>query len=151
MKRITALLIFCALSLAGYSQKLGLGLGNGGLNIKSNHMSRLALVARFNGSNLLKNNWSFSPSIQGQIHIFDTDNAKPYFGIGIGSTFASNNGFSYNTYIPIGVEVFPMGQKRFSLTVESGIGYGTTLLSKQFLYSGFRGLLEFTFYFGKTE
>jgi hypothetical protein len=49
------------------------------------------------------------------------------------------------------VEVFPMGQKRFSLTVESGIGYGTTLLSKQFLYSGFRGLLEFTFYFGKTE
>jgi len=151
MKKITLLFALCFMFSIGHSQKLGLGLGNGGLNIKSNHLSRVALVARFNASNLNKSYWTFSPSIQGQLHIFDTDNAKPYFGIGIGTTFASNNGFSYNAYIPVGVEVFPMAQKRFSITVESGLGYGTSLLSKQFLYSGFRGLLEFTFYFGKSE
>ena len=151
MKKTIKLLSFCLLFSIGYSQKIGFGLGNGGLNIKTNHMARVGAVARFGGSNFMTNNWTFSPSLQGQIHIFDVDNAKPYFGIGIGSTFAANNTFSYNAFIPIGVEVFPMGQKRFSLTVESGIGYGTSLLSKQFLYSGFRGLLEFTFYFGKTE
>lgn len=149
MKKITLLFALVCLFSVSYSQKLGLGLGNGGLNIKSNHLSRIALVARFNGTHLNKNYWTFSPSIQGQIHIFDNDNAKPYFGIGVGSTFAANNGFSYHAYIPVGVEVFPMGQKRFSITVESGLGYGTSLLSKQFLYTGFRGLLEFTFYFGK--
>ncbi len=151
MKKILAILSFCLATQFAYSQQFALGLGNGGLNIKSNHLKRVGAISRIGVSNITTNNWSVNPSLMGVIRIFDADNAKPYFGIGLGSSFGANNTYSYNAFIPVGVEVFPMGQKRFSITVESQVGFGTSFVSKAFIYSGFRGLLEFSFYFGKGE
>ncbi len=152
MKKITAVLLFCLVSALSYSQILGLGLGNGGLNIKSDHEKKLGVIGRI-GLGWGTNSFTLSPSVSGVARVFTSDNAKPYFGIGLGSSFyLSNTGntYSYNTYIPIGVEVFPMGNKRISVTVESGITMGLGSFNA-FVYSGFRGLLEFTFYFGKQK
>ncbi|MFM7023575.1 MAG: hypothetical protein ACKOXB_11425 [Flavobacteriales bacterium] len=151
MKKITAVLIFCFISALSFAQ-IGLGLGNGGLNIKSDHSKNLGLIGRFGlgiGSN---SSFTVSPSISGIMRVFTSDNAKPYFGIGLGTSFthtSTANYTSYNTFIPVGAEVFPMGNKRISFTVESGVGM--TAFNNSFFYSGFRGLLEFTFYIGKME
>jgi hypothetical protein len=152
MKKITAVLLFCLLSSLSYSQILGLGLGNGGLNIKTDHDKQLGIIGRI-GLGWGTNSITVSPEINGIARVFTSDNAKPYFGLGFGSSFYHSNlgnTFTYTTYIPIGVEVFPMGNKRISVTVESGLTMGMGSFNT-FIYSGFRGLLEFTFYFGKQK
>ena len=151
MKKITAVLLFCLVSSMAYSQVIGLGLGNGGLNIKTDHEKKLGLVGRI-GLGVGTNTFTVSPNLSAVARVFTSDNAKPYFGIGFGTSYTHTNTadfVSYNTFVPIGVEVFPMGNKRISFTVESGVGL--TAFNNSFFYSGFRGLLEFTFYLGKQK
>ncbi|MCX6181147.1 MAG: hypothetical protein NT150_04375 [Bacteroidetes bacterium] len=151
MKKIIPALLFCFASSLSYAQVIGVGLGNGGLNIKSDPEKRLGLIGRVGlGTG---NNWyTVSPNISGIMRVFTSDNAKPYFGIGMGTSFThtnTSNSVAYNTFIPIGVEVFPLGNKRMSVTVESGVGMSS--FNNSFFYSGFRGLLEFTFYVGSQK
>lgn len=148
MKKITTVLLLCFISSITFAQ-LGVGLGNGGLNIKSSHENKFGVIGRL-GLGYGAGQLIASPSVSAIARVFTSENAKPYFGIGVGSWFAfSNNTFGYNTFIPIGVEVFPMGNKRMSITVESGVGMSS--FNNSFIYSGFRGLLEFTFYFGSKK
>lgn len=147
MKRITLLLLLCFIGSLSYAQ-MGIGLGNGGLNIKSDHQKKFGVIGRVGMSVATSPfNFSISPNVSGVFRLFTSDNAKPYIGLGVGASyFSASKAFGYNTFIPVGVEVFPMGNKRMSFTVESGVGMAA--LNSSFIYSGFRGLLEFTFYFG---
>ncbi len=139
---IIALLISASFA---HGQSVGLGIGSGGLVIKSNPNNDWRFAGRFN-LQLTSGFGLVQPSLMVARQVVNEEKAKFYVGGEIGARiiteFESNQMFFR---IPLGVEYFPFENVPISATVEGGpyflFGEDNTI----FLLSS---LLEVTYYFG---
>jgi len=149
MKKILLLfsLLFLTFSSSVFSQ-IGVGIGSHGLNIRTNPAARTGIILR-TGFGFTANPLEtyVRPEAAWIKRHHYSDKAKLYAGLGISSEMRlsiSSMEFGYGLMIPVGVELFPMGSKQLSLSLETGISFleiGNTDANL-----GNYGLLEITFY-----
>ncbi len=140
--------LFTFLLMAGVAAscqaQIGLGLGSGGINIKSSVENKLRIIGRANF--FFSDLSQFSPSLHVVSQFVNESQIKAYFGGGIGADIRFSE-FDEHTIVhikaPLGVEFFPLEGKNISVTVESGLVFSTGEdLNNLYIPA----IFEFTFY-----
>lgn len=142
---ILSLLVF--LSLGSFAQ-VGIGIGSHGFNIKTNPDARTGLIIRsaFGIQANPVQTYIRSEAAWVKRHHY-SEKTKLYAGLGISSEMRlGTNGMmvGYGALIPVGLELFPLDNKKLSLTLETGINYLDIWGDET--HFGNYGLIEITFY-----
>jgi len=128
--------------------QIGIGLGSHGLNVRTNPDSKHGLIIR-TGFGFTADPFEtfFRPEAAWIKRHHYSDKTKLYAGLGAAGEVifsVSELHLAYGFIIPVGLELFPLENKRLSVSLETGLSFldiGQT--DSQF---GNYGLLEITFY-----
>lgn len=144
-----SLIIFALLLSASFahSQSVGLGIGSGGLAIKSNPNNNWRFAARLDLQ--LTDNFNVtSPSVMVVRQIVNEEHAKFYSGAELGARIATI-GFETaqaTVRIPVGVEYFPFEDIPVSGTIEGGLNFYLEPENNVFFIGS---QVEVSYYFGR--
>ena len=143
-----SLVIFALLLSASFAhgQSVGLGIGSGGLVIKSNPDNDWRFAGRFDLQ--LTSNFSLiQPSLTVVRQVANEEKAKFYLGGELGARiiteFESTQAFIRT---PVGVEYFPFENVPISATAEGGLSFFLEPQNNLFVINS---LVEVTYYFGR--
>ena len=143
-----SLVIFALLLSASFAhgQSVGLGIGSGGLVVKSNPNNDWRFAGRLN-LQLYSEASIVIPSVMVVRQVVQEERAKFYLGGELGVQFiteADDTPFVVRT--PIGVEYFPFENTPISATVEGGLNLYLEPENSIFYFSS---LVEVAYYFGR--
>jgi acetyltransferase-like isoleucine patch superfamily enzyme len=149
--------ILCFLLLASffcYSQKLGVGFGTNGINVKTAPFNKLRFIGRV--SPTFSNDFTVvNCSVEIGRNFIIEEHASLYAGLGAGTVFTEASKIvdedKWFLTIPIGLEIFPFSARIISFAAEAGPQFDYENLNR---YPGKpswtispKGLIEFSYYF----
>ncbi len=149
MKKLVLLIscLFLLITTSAFSQ-IGVGIGSHGLNIRTNPVARTGIILRtgfgFDANPL--ETYLLPEVVLIRRHHY-SDKTMLYAGLGINSEMRmsiSSMDYGYGLMIPVGVELFPLDNKKLSLSLETGLNFKQIGLPESEF--GHYGLLEITFY-----
>lgn len=154
MKKLLLLstVILFVFQTPSFSQ-IGIGLGSHGLNIKTNPDARTGLILRtgFGFSGTPMESFVRPEAAYVKRHHY-SEKTILYAGLGASGEMRMNLHeieIGYGLLIPVGLELFPMGTKKLSLSLETGLNFLD--IGRDEAHFGNYGLLEITFYLNNRE
>ncbi len=143
-----SLVIFALLLSASFAhgQSVGLGIGSGGLVVKSNPSNDWRFAGRFD-LQLASGFGLIQPSLMVARQVVNEEKAKFYVGGELGARiFTEFESTQVLFRIPLGVEYFPFEDVPISATVEGGPNFFFEEENTAFFLSS---LVEVAYYFGR--
>ena len=145
MKQSFVVLALLLSASFAHGQSVGLGIGSGGLAVKSNPQKDWRFAGRVN-LQLTDGSGFTQPSLMVARQVVNEEKAKFYLGGEVGILLFDgfeNNLVTFRT--PVGIEYFPFDNVPISATAEGGLNLYTGEESFFFINS----LIEVSYYFGR--
>lgn len=153
VKTLQLALFLLILAPATAFSQVGIGIGSNGLNVKTNPDARKGIIIR-TGFGFSVSPWEtfVHPEVAWIKRHHYSEKTKLYAGLGVTGEARINleeAWMGYGVMVPVGLELFPLDDKRVSLTLETGLKYYGIGLDE----GGMRnyGLIEITFYLKDRE